>query len=98
MRNGRFHPSNSRGKVQKMGVVYTHSPKTPCPSPNFLIIPQKRIFKTKKIRKGGAAGGLAHSLSSCGLQPVGDQGLPTRAGLRPAVGRRAYEGALNSPY
>jgi hypothetical protein len=27
MRNGRFHPSKCRGKVQKMGVLYTHFPK-----------------------------------------------------------------------
>jgi hypothetical protein len=34
MRNGRFHPPKYRGKVQKMGVLYTHSPKMPSPSPN----------------------------------------------------------------
>ena len=26
MRNGRFHPSKGRGKVQKMEVLYIHSP------------------------------------------------------------------------
>jgi hypothetical protein len=29
MRNGRFHLSKCRGKVQKMGMLYTHSPKMP---------------------------------------------------------------------
>jgi hypothetical protein len=27
VKNGRFHPSKCRGKVQKKGVLYTHSPK-----------------------------------------------------------------------
>jgi hypothetical protein len=27
MRNGRFNTSKCRGKLQKMGVLYTHSPK-----------------------------------------------------------------------
>jgi hypothetical protein len=35
MKNGRFHPPKCRGKLQKMGVLYTHSPKMPGPSPNF---------------------------------------------------------------
>jgi hypothetical protein len=38
MRNGRFYPPKCRGKVQKMRVLYTHSPKMLGPSPNFLII------------------------------------------------------------
>jgi hypothetical protein len=42
MRNGRFYPSKYRGKVQKMGVLYTHSPKMPSPFPNFLITPGKK--------------------------------------------------------
>jgi hypothetical protein len=41
MRNGRFNTSKCRGKLQKMGVLYTHSPKLPSPSSNFLIIPKK---------------------------------------------------------
>jgi hypothetical protein len=27
MRNGRYNTSKCRGKLQKMGVLYTHSPK-----------------------------------------------------------------------
>jgi hypothetical protein len=47
MENGRFHPPKCRDKVQKMGVLYTHSPKMPSPSPNFLIIPKLKIKKLK---------------------------------------------------
>jgi hypothetical protein len=53
MRNERFHPSKCRGKVQKMGVLYTHSSKMPGPSPNFFIKPKikiKKIIKTRKRR------------------------------------------------
>jgi hypothetical protein len=57
MQNGRFHPSKCRGKVQKMRVLYIHSPKMPGPSPNFLIIPKKINLKTKKIRKKGGRQG-----------------------------------------
>jgi hypothetical protein len=32
MKNGRFHPPKCRGKLQKMGVLYIHSPKIPGPS------------------------------------------------------------------
>jgi hypothetical protein len=37
MWNGRFHLPKYRGKVQKMGVLYIHSPKMPSPSANFII-------------------------------------------------------------
>jgi hypothetical protein len=61
MRNGRFHPPHCRGKDQKMGVLYTHSPKMLGVSPNT---------KNKKIQKVGKKGGdkgQIHSLSDCGL-------------------------------
>jgi hypothetical protein len=51
MRNGRFHPPKYRGKVQKMGVLYTHSPKISGPSPNFLIKPKFKIKKPKNWKK-----------------------------------------------
>jgi hypothetical protein len=35
MKNGRLNTSKCRGKLQKMGVLYTHSSKMPGPSPNF---------------------------------------------------------------
>jgi hypothetical protein len=50
MRNGRFHPPKCRGKVQKIGVLYTHSPKMLGPSPNFLITPKKKLKKPKNCR------------------------------------------------
>jgi hypothetical protein len=56
MRNGRFHPSKWRGKVQKLGVLYTLSPKMPGPSPNFLIIPKKIKLNFKSWKKGGRQG------------------------------------------
>jgi hypothetical protein len=31
MKNGRFDTPKCRGKVQKMGVLYTHPPKKPSP-------------------------------------------------------------------
>jgi hypothetical protein len=48
MGNGRFHPPKCMGKVQKMGVLYTHSPKMPKPSPNFFII-SKKIIKNNNF-------------------------------------------------
>jgi hypothetical protein len=32
VRNGRFHTSKFRGKLQKMGMLYIHSPKMLGPS------------------------------------------------------------------
>jgi hypothetical protein len=56
MKNGRFNTSKCRGKVQKMGVLYIHSPKMSGPSPNFLITSKKQVKikfkKPKKIEKG----------------------------------------------
>jgi hypothetical protein len=49
MRNERFHNPKSRGNLQKMGVLYTHSPKLPGPSPNFLITPKKNSKNSKAI-------------------------------------------------
>jgi hypothetical protein len=53
MKNGRFHPSKCKGKVQKMEVLYIHSPKMPGPSPNFLVKPKLKIKKTKFFGKRG---------------------------------------------
>jgi hypothetical protein len=38
MRNEKIHPPKWRGMLQKMGVLYTHSPKRPSPFPK---LPQK---------------------------------------------------------
>jgi hypothetical protein len=64
MRNGRFYISKFRGKVQKMGVLYTIFLKMLGPSPNFLIIPK---IKLKFLEKGEVAGRIALSLLDCKL-------------------------------
>jgi hypothetical protein len=50
IRNGRLHPPKCRDKLQKMGVLYTHSPKMPSPFPNN---PKENLKKSKKMEKGG---------------------------------------------
>ena len=62
MRNGRFNTSNCRSKLQRMGVLYTHSPKGPSPFSKLPII----FFYKKK----------GHSLTGRGSPPqlIGDQG------------------------
>jgi hypothetical protein len=54
MRNGRFNTAKCRGKLQKMGVLFTHSFKKIGPSPNFLISLKKNIilfiFKSKNSK------------------------------------------------
>jgi hypothetical protein len=55
MRIGRIHPPKYRGKLQKMGVLFTHSPKMLGPSPNNLITPKSKIkIKNQKLEKRGA--------------------------------------------
>jgi hypothetical protein len=41
MRNGRFDTSNCRGKLEKMGVLFTHSPTSLGPFPK---LPKKKKF------------------------------------------------------
>jgi hypothetical protein len=50
MRNGTFNTSKYRGKLQKMGVLYTHSPKSPGP---FLQTSKKNFKKQQKFKKKG---------------------------------------------
>jgi hypothetical protein len=40
MRNGIFNTSKCRSKLQKLGVLYTHSSKSPGP---FLKLPKKKF-------------------------------------------------------
>jgi hypothetical protein len=49
LRNGRFSTSKCRGKPQKMGVLYTHSSKSP---------KQKNKIKIKIIGRIDGTGGL----------------------------------------
>jgi hypothetical protein len=51
MRNGRFHPSKCRGKVQKIGVLYTCFPKI---LGLFFITPKKKKM-SKNWKKGEEA-------------------------------------------
>jgi hypothetical protein len=44
MRNGRFDTSKCRGKLEKMGVLCTHSPKSPGLFPK---LPKKNLKKIK---------------------------------------------------
>jgi hypothetical protein len=53
MRNGRFDTSKCRGKLEKMGVLCTHSPKSPSPFPK---LPFKNLKKIKKFQKNGTRG------------------------------------------
>jgi hypothetical protein len=47
MRNGRFNTSKCRGKLPKMGVLYTHSPERLGPSPK---LPKKKLKKSKNLK------------------------------------------------
>jgi hypothetical protein len=46
MTNGTFNTSKCKGKLQKMGVLYTHSPQSPSP---FAKFSKKKSLKHKKI-------------------------------------------------
>jgi hypothetical protein len=48
MNFGRISTSKCRGKLQKMGVLYTHSPKSPGPFPK---LPKIHFLKIKKFQK-----------------------------------------------
>jgi hypothetical protein len=63
MRNGRFHTSKCRRKLEKMGALCTHSPKSPGPIPK---LPKKKNSKKKfqkswnslrRVRRRPTAGG-----------------------------------------
>jgi hypothetical protein len=69
MRNGIFNTSKYRGKLQKMGVLYTHSPKSPGPFPNF----QKINQKIKRFQKLGTEFDR-DQVSTCSWQVIA--GLP----------------------
>jgi hypothetical protein len=47
MKNGRFHTSKCRGKLEKMGALCIHSPKTSRPFPK---LPGKKMYE-KKFQK-----------------------------------------------
>jgi hypothetical protein len=86
MNFGRITTSKCRGKLQKMGVLYTHSSKSPGPFPK---LPKINFLKIKKFQKNW------NSPIGPGVDPrlVGDRwllpgpGSPT-CGHPPAAGRR----------
>jgi hypothetical protein len=43
MRNGRFDTSKCRGKLEKMGVLCTHSPQSPRPLAHTPKLPKNKI-------------------------------------------------------
>jgi hypothetical protein len=49
MKNGRFHTSKRRGKLEKMGALCTHSPKSPRPFPKLPKI--RKISKIQNSKK-----------------------------------------------
>jgi hypothetical protein len=75
MRNGRFHTSKCRGKLEKMGALCTHSPKSPSPFPKLL---KKNIFKKKFKKIGIVCRGLG-----VGPRPAIDQQSPAGRGWVP---------------
>jgi hypothetical protein len=58
MKDGRFNTSKCRGKLQKMGVMYTHFSKSHGPFPK---LPKKKIKKIRnslhRVRRWPVAGG-----------------------------------------
>jgi hypothetical protein len=75
MMNGRFDTSKWRRKLEKMGVLCTHSPKSPGPFP---ILPiknwpkcRRKHQKNKKIQKKG----LGRPCPGVDLRPALDQRL-----------------------
>jgi hypothetical protein len=64
MKNGRFHPPKYRDKVQKMGVMCTHSLKMPGPSLDNSKTKKKKIGKKEGCRLIGP-----HLLASLGRVP-----------------------------
>jgi hypothetical protein len=74
MNFGRISTSKCRGKLQKMGVLYTHSPKSPDPSPK---LPKILFFQIKKFQKN------LKCPTGIGVDPrlAGDRWSPAGLGL-----------------
>jgi hypothetical protein len=80
MNFGRISTSKCRGKLQKMGVLYTHSPKSPGLFPK---LPKIHFFKIKKFQKNW------DSLTGASVDPwlAGDRWSSAGPGP-PSCGRR----------
>jgi hypothetical protein len=70
MRNGRFNTSKCRGKLQKMGVMYTHSPKMPGSSSKLPQKNKKIIFFGMGLDSIGGAGRGPPLFYNCLLPPA----------------------------
>jgi hypothetical protein len=86
MNFGRITTSKCRGKLQKMGALYTHSSKSPGPFPE---LPKIHFLKIKKFQKNWDS----PTGPGVDLRPAGDRWLPAgpgpaTRGCPPAVGRR----------
>jgi hypothetical protein len=57
MRNGTFNTSKCRGKLQKMGVLYTHSPKSPRKKLNKKLKNCKKLGVQQSVKARAAANG-----------------------------------------
>jgi hypothetical protein len=66
MKNGRFHPPKCRGKLQKMRVLYTHSPKILGPS----SCNKKKVKKIQKLQKKGGLPTVYETVATTGKQPL----------------------------
>jgi hypothetical protein len=101
MRYGTFNTSKRRGKLQKMGVLYTHSLKSAGPFQNINNL-NKRIW-TKRVQSPQDQVSTRGWRTTAGRRPApahdpqsatpshrlsGDQRSPTRAGQRPGVARQ----------
>jgi hypothetical protein len=80
MNFGRISTSKCRGKLQKMGVLYAHSPKSPRLFPKLLKIHFLKIKKFQKNWDNQRGAGVDQWSPPAGRRP--------RAGWRPAVTRR----------
>jgi hypothetical protein len=82
MNFGRISTSKCWGKLQKMGVMYTHSPKSPGPFPK---LPKIHFLKNKKFQKNW------DSLTSVGVDPRPAVRARSRLGDQaPTAGRRDH--------
>jgi hypothetical protein len=81
MKNGTFNTSKCRGKLQKMRVLYTHSPKSPGP---FSTLPKKKVkFFFFKSQKMGVPQTVRDRVAVGGRPWIGDPWSPAGHGAVP---------------
>jgi hypothetical protein len=82
MRNGRFDTSKWREKLEKMGVLCTHSPKSPGP---FSKLPIKNWPKCRRKHKKNSK--IQKKKGQADPVQVLTRGRPATSGCPPAAGR-----------